>query len=205
MVRLQRVNTWHIAYKLQSPLQEIIVLSNLTGVCYWINCVRLWSKTSGKTPSFSTVLNESSLMSHFPCQRPTHPSYCCSVQFAFLILIWDRPHLPVWRIKFVVKKQPKMVSGLRLIYCAQQFCLTFHAIGKKKKKSICFCYCDFLSEKYYKLKLRNYKPWTKQIIYVVNQPKVLKNLTKKKNSLHNSCNKGNELCKWHNQHNWTMV
>ncbi len=118
MVRLQRVNTWHIAHKLQSPLQEIIVPSKLTGVCYWINCVRLWSKTSGKTPSFSTVLNESSLMSHFPCQRPTHPSHCCSVQFAFLILIWDRPHLPVWRITFVVKKQPKMVSGLRLNYCA---------------------------------------------------------------------------------------
>ncbi len=74
MVRLQRVNTWHIAHKLQSPLQEIIVPSKLTGVCYWINCVRLWSKTSGKTPSFSTVLNESSLMSHFPCQRPTHPA-----------------------------------------------------------------------------------------------------------------------------------
>lgn len=70
--------------------------SKLTGVCYWINHVRLWSKTSGKTPSFSSVLNDSSLMSHFPCQRPTHPSHCCSVQFAFLIQIRDHPHLPVW-------------------------------------------------------------------------------------------------------------
>lgn len=69
--------------------------SKLTGVCYWINHVRLWSKTSGKTASFSSVLNDSSLMSHFLCQRPTHPFHCCSEQFAFLILSWDHPHLPV--------------------------------------------------------------------------------------------------------------
>ncbi len=125
IVRLQRVNTWHIAHKLQSPLQEIIVPSKLTGVCYWINCVRLRSKTSGKTPSLSTVLNESSLMSHFPCQRPTHPSHCCSVQFAFLKLIWDRPHLPVWLNHICCEKTAK--NGFRT-----EFCLTFHAIGFQK-------------------------------------------------------------------------